>query len=102
VLPRPRKGASAVTKPEPPDTLSPPPTPPVEDPMAALRPRLAEVRRRFSSLVSKYGEGQLTTLEKAAVAETLAAGASQDHTALATALPDAEQALSDAERRLGR
>jgi hypothetical protein len=96
----------AKTDPPQPDALPPPPgvapTTPIEDPMAPLRPRLAEVRRRFSSLVTRYGEAQLTTLEKAAVAETLAAGASQDPTALADALPAAEHALSDAERRLGR
>ncbi|MCU0695885.1 MAG: serine/threonine protein kinase [Myxococcaceae bacterium] len=87
---------------EPPPAVVPEATGPVADPMAPLRARLDDVRRRFQTLVSKYGEAQLTTLEKAAVAETLAAAAAGDQTQLSNALPDAEQALSDAERRLGR
>jgi eukaryotic-like serine/threonine-protein kinase len=81
---------------------TPKPEPVPEDPLGSLRPRLADVRRRFTALVSKYGEAQLTTLEKAAIAETLAAGASTDQTALRESLAGAEQALADAERRLGR
>ncbi|MDX2011222.1 MAG: serine/threonine-protein kinase [Myxococcaceae bacterium] len=102
-LPRDRKvEPPPVAKADPPPALTPEATPPVADPMAPLRPRLNDVRRRFQTLVSKYGEAQLTTLEKAAVAETLAAAAAGDQTQLSNALPDAEQALSDAERRLGR
>ena len=75
---------------------------PPADPLAPFRPRLADVRRRFDTLVRRYGQEQLTTLEKATVAEVLANAAQAPSEELDVALTDAEHALTEAERRLGR
>ncbi|MBL8940001.1 MAG: serine/threonine protein kinase [Archangium sp.] len=86
--------------------VKPPATPAVEpppaDPLAPFRPRIADVRRRFDTLVRRYGQEQLTTLEKATVAEALANAAGAPTPELDVALTDAEHALAEAERRLGR
>ena len=102
-----------LTEPEPPrqpdarpsrPKLTPPPPVeprPAEDPLAPFRPRIAEVRRRFNELLRRYGEAQLTTLEKAIVAQALEDAATQRVAELDASLSDAEHALAEAERRLG-
>lgn len=84
--------------PEPTPVVAPPPA----DPLATFRPRIADVRRRFDTLVRRYGQDQLTTLEKATIAEALATAAGAPTPELDVALTDAEHALAEAERRLGR
>lgn len=93
--------APVAAKPKP--TPAPPPeVKPAEDPMTPFRARLAEVQRRFNALLRRYGDAQLTTLEKATVTQALDDAAAQRHTELDASLRDAEHALSEAERRLGR
>ncbi len=99
--PKPLKPKQLV-KPQAAPTPAPTVEPPPADPLATYRPRLADVRRRFDSLVRRYGQDQLTTLEKATVAEALATAAGAPTAELDVALTDAEHALAEAERRLGR
>lgn len=93
--------APAIEKPPPRPVVKKPKAVEVPvDPLAALRPRLTVLQRRFERLVTRYGEAQLTTLEKATVTEALGAAAAGS-TELDEALTAAEHALDDAERRLG-
>jgi serine/threonine-protein kinase len=76
-----------------------------ESPVAAptsLKPRMAELRRRMTVLVQRFGESQLTTLERAAVAHALQNGEGEPTVETEGAIRDAEVALNAAERRLGR
>lgn len=92
----------ALVKQQPAPEVAPVVASPPPDPLATFRPRLADVRRRFDTLVRRYGQDQLTTLEKATVAEALANAAGAPTPELDDALTDAEHALAEAERRLGR
>ncbi len=96
----PRQPVARPTKalPTPPPSAEPKPP---EDPLAPFRARIADVRRRFNDLLRRYGEAQLTTLEKAIVAQALDDAAAQRQTELDASLTDAEHALAEAERRLG-
>jgi len=67
---------------------------------SALRKRLAAVKRRFDSLVARFGSSQLTTIERQTVAAALSGG-ELPASELSALLADAEASLSDAERRLG-
>jgi hypothetical protein len=63
---------------------------------------MAELRRRMTVLVQRFGESQLTTLERAAVAHALQNGEGEPTVETEGAIRDAEVALNAAERRLGR
>ncbi len=75
------------------------PPPPAEHPFAE---RAATVQRRYDELVRRYGEGQLTTLERAAVRQALDDAHAGQDTRLAKSLPPAEDALEAASRRLSQ
>ena len=64
--------------------------------------RAETVRRRYDELVSRFGQSQLTSLEKAAVAQALDDYRLDRQSDLAESLNSAEAALDAADRRLSR
>ncbi len=60
------------------------------------------VRRRYDELVQRYGASQLTTLERAAVAQALDDARAGRDAALASSVASAEAAVEAAQQRLSR
>ena len=60
------------------------------------------LRRRYDALVTRFGATQLTTLEKAAVAQALDDYRLDRQSEFAESLASAEAALDAADRRLSR
>ncbi|MFT3837427.1 MAG: protein kinase [Myxococcaceae bacterium] len=75
------------------------PAPKEEHPFAA---RAASVQRTYDALVARYGESQLTTIERAAVREALDDARAGRDTQLASSIPAAESALEAASHRLSK
>jgi hypothetical protein len=74
-------------------------------PAAPVNPftgRAETVRRRYDELVARFGQSQLTSLEKAAVAQALDDYRLDRQSDLAVSLNSAEAALDAADRRLSR
>ena len=85
-------------RPLPVKKLAPAPAAPV-NPFAG---RAETVRRRYDELVARFGQSQLTSLEKAAVAQALDDYRLDRQSDLAVSLNSAEAALDAADRRLSR
>jgi hypothetical protein len=79
--------------------LMPAPVAPAVNPFAG---RAETVRRRYDELVARFGQSQLTSLEKAAVAQALDDYRLDRQSDLAESLNSAEAALDAADRRLSR
>jgi hypothetical protein len=63
--------------------------------------RFTALKKNYASLVGRYGAEQLTKLERARVGQSMEDYAANDLKALASSLPEAEQALRVASQRLG-
>jgi hypothetical protein len=84
---------------KPPLKRAPPPVVAKNNPFAA---RAVAVRQRYDALLSRFGAAQLTSLEKAAVAQALDDFSLDRQSDLPQSLASAEAALDAADRRLSR